>query len=97
MEGKNAAEIKTKFSDVYVTGLKANYTVWPAVQGINFGLVPLPYRLPFQQGCGIVWTVSLGQDDADGKVFLSLLNARQDKKAELREQLIPEKSDKKAA
>lgn len=56
MEGKNTQEIKNKFSDVYWTGMKANWTVWPTFQAINFGLIPLAYRLPFQQSVGIMWT-----------------------------------------
>jgi protein Mpv17 len=33
-------------------------------QFINFWLMPLPYRVPFQQTCGVFWTL-----------YLSLLNA----------------------
>lgn len=40
------------------------------IQAVNFSIVPLPYRLPFQQTCGVVWST-----------YLSLLNARQDRKA----------------
>lgn len=52
-------EIKTKFDDVYMMALKANWTVWPAFQAVNFGVIPLPYRLPAQQSAGILWTVSV--------------------------------------
>jgi hypothetical protein len=58
LEGKSVPEIKTKFDDVYMMALKTNWTVWPAFQAVNFGLIPLPYRLPAQQGAGILWTVS---------------------------------------
>lgn len=70
LEGKSTAEIRQKFSDVFWPALKTNWTVWPVIQGVNFSLVPLPYRLPFQQTCGVVWST-----------YLSLLNARQDRKA----------------
>lgn len=43
--------------------LTANWKVWPLIQSVNFGLVPLQYRLPFQQTCGIAWST-----------YLSLLN-----------------------
>ncbi|WOO82125.1 Protein sym1 [Vanrija pseudolonga] len=66
MEGKSRAHIKQKFDDVYWTALKANWKVWPAIQAANLGIVPLRYRLPFQQTCGILWNT-----------YLSLLNAKQ--------------------
>ncbi|BEJ14755.1 hypothetical protein CspHIS471_0405220 [Cutaneotrichosporon sp. HIS471] len=72
LEGKSVPEIKTKFDDVYMMALKANWSVWPAFQAVNFSLIPLPYRLPAQQGAGILWTV-----------FLSMVNAQQDHKAEV--------------
>jgi protein Mpv17 len=82
LEGKSVPEIKTKFDDVYMMALKTNWTVWPAFQAVNFGLIPLPYRLPAQQGAGILWTV-----------FLSMANARQDRKAEV-EAILHEKDEK---
>jgi len=34
-------------------------------QLVNFRYMPLPYRVPFQSGCGVFWTL-----------YLSLMNAR---------------------
>lgn len=34
-----------KFRDVYVPSLKANYVVWPAVQVINFRLMPIQFQI----------------------------------------------------
>jgi protein Mpv17 len=45
--------------------LIANWKVWPLIQTINFKVMPLPYRVPFQSTCGIGWVL-----------YLSLLNAR---------------------
>lgn len=45
--------------------LLANWKVWPVIQAVNFSLMPLPYRVPFQSTCGIGWVL-----------YLSLLNAR---------------------
>ena len=45
--------------------LIANWKVWPLIQTINFKLMPLQYRVPFQSTCGIAWTL-----------YLSLLNAK---------------------
>lgn len=97
MEGKNTQEIKQKFSDVYMTGMKANWTVWPAFQAVNFSLVPLRYRLPAQQTGGIAWTVSNWRmSSTNGQTFLSMLNARQDKKAAVEKVVIPQAEGKEA-
>ncbi|KAL1412602.1 hypothetical protein Q8F55_000349 [Vanrija albida] len=64
MEGRSRAQIADKFDAVYWTALKTNWKVWPAIQAANLGVVPLRYRLPFQQTCGIVWNT-----------YLSLLNS----------------------
>ena len=45
--------------------LVTNWKVWPLIQGINFKLMPLQYRVPIQSTCGIAWTL-----------YLSLLNSR---------------------
>jgi len=70
MEGKNTQEVKEKFQDMYLPAILANWKVWPLVQAINFRLMPLQYRVPFQSSCGIAWNI-----------YLSLLNARDDKLA----------------
>ena len=36
---------KEKLKKSYFTGLKANWFVWPAVQAINFSIVPLQHRV----------------------------------------------------
>lgn len=45
--------------------LLANWKVWPLIQAVNFKLMPIQYRVPFQSTCGIAWTL-----------YLSLLNAK---------------------
>lgn len=45
--------------------LLANWKVWPLIQTVNFKLMPLQYRVPFQSTCGIAWVL-----------YLSLLNSR---------------------
>jgi protein Mpv17 len=60
MEGNDPKE---KLEKSYVSGLKANFMVWPLVQGINFKFVPLDLRVL------VVNTVSLGWN-----CFLSFLN-----------------------
>ncbi|KAI8136738.1 hypothetical protein BJV82DRAFT_526591 [Fennellomyces sp. T-0311] len=51
--------VREKFRDAYQPALIANYTVWPAVQLVNFKLMPLQYRLPFVSSLGILWNAYL--------------------------------------
>lgn len=44
-EGGDKNAVLRKFRDVYVPSLKANYIVWPAVQIINFRLMPIQYQI----------------------------------------------------
>ena len=42
MEGSDP---KKKLEKSYWSGLKANWALWPAVQAVNFKLVPLEHRV----------------------------------------------------
>lgn len=44
-EGGGRKEIQKKFQDIYIPSLKANYLVWPAVQLINFRLMPRQFQI----------------------------------------------------
>jgi hypothetical protein len=44
-EGGGRRAITRKFQDVYVPSLKANYMVWPAVQILNFRVMPLQFQI----------------------------------------------------
>ncbi|OAL33569.1 hypothetical protein AYO20_07076 [Fonsecaea nubica] len=55
---------KEKLAKNYLPGLKANWALWPAVQAVNFKLVPLEHRVL------VVNVVSLGWN-----CFLSYLNS----------------------
>ncbi|KAI5991511.1 hypothetical protein EDD15DRAFT_1089806 [Pisolithus albus] len=72
MEGRDLAQIRERYSDMYTTALLANWKVWPMAQLVNFRYIPLPYRIPFQSTCGVFWTL-----------YLSLLNAKEGEKQEL--------------
>ena len=61
MEGTSPKE---KLEKSYLPGLKANWMLWPAVQAVNFKLVPLEHRVL------VVNIVSLGWN-----CFLSYLNS----------------------
>ncbi|GAB1726118.1 hypothetical protein KC332_g14684 [Hortaea werneckii] len=66
-EGGGHREVKKKFQDVYIPALKANFIVWPAVQLINFRLMPIQFQIPFVSTVGIFWTA-----------YLSLTNSAED-------------------
>ena len=61
MEGSNP---KDKLEKSYWSAIKANWMVWPAVQAVNFKLVPLEHRVL------VVNIVALGWN-----CFLSFLNS----------------------
>jgi hypothetical protein len=66
-EGGGKRAITHKLRDMYMPTLKANYMVWPAVQLLNFRVIPLQFQLPFVSSVGIAWTA-----------YLSLSNAAED-------------------
>ncbi|KAK5137377.1 hypothetical protein LTR08_008955 [Meristemomyces frigidus] len=66
-EGGGRRAVVRKFQDVYVPALKANYIVWPAVQMLNFRVIPIQFQIPFVSTIGIAWTA-----------YLSLTNSAED-------------------
>lgn len=44
-EGGGRRAVVRKFQDVYVPALKANYMVWPAVQILNFRIMPIQFQI----------------------------------------------------
>ncbi|KAF3905485.1 hypothetical protein ABW20_dc0107829 [Dactylellina cionopaga] len=58
-EGGGREAVQNKFSTVYMSALRSNYLLWPAVQIINFRLMPLRFQLPFASSVGILWTTYL--------------------------------------
>jgi len=58
-EGGGKRAVTRKFQDVYVPALKANYMVWPAVQILNFRVMPIQFQIPFVSTVGIAWTAYL--------------------------------------
>ncbi|KAF8168320.1 hypothetical protein B0H34DRAFT_685082 [Crassisporium funariophilum] len=69
MEARSPRQIRERFKDLYQTALLANWRVWPLAQLVNFRYMPLPYRVPFSQACGVFWTL-----------YLSILNSEEDQK-----------------
>lgn len=58
-EGGGKRAVIRKFQDVYVPALRANYVLWPAVQILNFRVIPLQFQIPFVSSVGIAWTAYL--------------------------------------
>ncbi|KAF2153061.1 putative integral membrane protein, Mpv17/PMP22 family [Myriangium duriaei CBS 260.36] len=58
-EGGTINDVKRKFQDVYIPALKANFMVWPAVQMLNFRVIPIQFQIPFVSTIGIAWTAYL--------------------------------------
>ncbi|KAK3061166.1 hypothetical protein LTS18_006868, partial [Coniosporium uncinatum] len=58
-EGGGKRAVARKFQDVYIPALKANYLVWPAVQILNFRIIPIQFQIPFVSTIGIAWTAYL--------------------------------------
>ncbi|KAJ2767382.1 hypothetical protein IWQ57_003971 [Coemansia nantahalensis] len=65
LEQKTPGEIGASFRDKYPAALAGNYVLWPAAQVINFGVVPLVYRVPFSGLVSVLWNT-----------YLSLVNSR---------------------
>jgi protein Mpv17 len=63
-EGGGKSAVLKKFQDVYVPTLRANYMLWPAVQIINFRLMPIQFQIPFVSTIGIAWTAYLSLKNA---------------------------------
>ncbi|OJJ49671.1 hypothetical protein ASPZODRAFT_57752 [Penicilliopsis zonata CBS 506.65] len=66
-EGGGKRALLRKFQDVYLPTLKANFILWPAVQILNFRVVPIQFQIPFVSTIGIAWTA-----------YLSLTNSSED-------------------
>jgi len=50
-EGGGRRAVQNKLRDMYVPTLKANFLVWPAVQMINFRLMPMQFQLVRRLPC----------------------------------------------
>ncbi|CCC68152.1 hypothetical protein NCAS_0B00680 [Naumovozyma castellii] len=68
MEGGNAETFATKIKSIYISTLGCNYLVWPAVQFINFLLLPKPFQVPFSSSVGVLWNCFLSMRNASKSV-----------------------------
>ncbi|KAL2153726.1 hypothetical protein VTH82DRAFT_4881 [Thermothelomyces myriococcoides] len=77
-EGGGKREVFNKMRDMYVPTLRANYVLWPAVQVINFRLMPVQFQLPFVSTVGIAWTAYLSLTNAAENVQEHRISDRAD-------------------
>lgn len=64
MEHGNKQAIIAKLNDAFLQTLVVNYAVWPAVQFINFLLLPKSLQVPFASTVGIFWNAYLSLKNA---------------------------------
>jgi protein Mpv17 len=85
-EGGGRRAVYQKLRDMYVPTLKANFMVWPAVQIINFRLMPVQFQLvrPYLSCCLETYSANFGTQPFVSSVgiawtaYLSLTNAAED-------------------
>ena len=71
-EGGGKKHVVKKFQDIYIPTLRANYILWPAVQMLNFRVMPLSLQIPTVSTISIGWTA-----------YLSLTNSSEDETMEV--------------
>ena len=54
-EGGGQKALHRKFTEGYIPALRANYTIWPIAQIINFYFMPSPLQVPFISTVGVFW------------------------------------------
>jgi len=64
-EGGGKKALTHKFRDIYLPTLKANFVLWPAVQILNFRVVPIQFQIPFVSSIGIAWTAYLSLTNSE--------------------------------
>ncbi|CAG7838439.1 unnamed protein product [Allacma fusca] len=57
--GKEVSQIKEDVKRDYTTILEANYKIWPAVQIVNFWIIPAHMRVLFVQTFALLWNTYL--------------------------------------
>ena len=55
VDGKSIGQVSADLNASFADTLLANYRVWPAVQLLNFYLVPLQYRLAVVNVVAVGW------------------------------------------
>jgi len=59
LEGQSLANIKQKLVKEYWATQKASWAIWPAVQLVNFAVIPGQLRILFINFVGFFWNIFL--------------------------------------
>lgn len=59
LNGGNMRTIKNKLDLEYTDIILTNWTIWPAVQTINFYFMPLKYQVLLVQSVAVFWNTYL--------------------------------------
>lgn len=69
LHGGNLSDAKATLEKVFWPTVYANWMFWPAVQLVNFKLVPVPWQLNFVLAASVLWAMYLSysfQGDEEG-------------------------------
>lgn len=55
LEGDSLEGVKTRLQTTWWSAVKSNWLVWPAVQTINLGYVPVAYQVIVSSAVGVLW------------------------------------------
>ncbi|KAJ1818239.1 hypothetical protein LPJ60_004425 [Coemansia sp. RSA 2675] len=72
MEGRNWESARLRLREYYLPTMAANYAVWPAVQTVNFGWIPMLYRVPFCSVVSIFWNAFISWANAQSASAIDL-------------------------
>ncbi|AMD18546.1 HBL356Wp [Eremothecium sinecaudum] len=64
IEHGNEETFTHKIEKLYLSTLGCNYIVWPAVQFINFLVMPKRFQVPFSSSIGVLWNCFLSMRTA---------------------------------
>jgi protein Mpv17 len=67
LEGNALQDSWQKLESQYWNALKANYYVWPAIQIVNFYLVPMHYQSILVNSVSVIWNAYLSQLNQRGQ------------------------------
>jgi len=59
LQNQSIHSVKSKLDSDFLPTLKANYMIWPAVNFINFKVIPPPQRILYVSFIGFFWNIFL--------------------------------------
>lgn len=86
-------QLRLKYPDI----LKTNYTIWPAVQLVNFYFVPLKHQVLVVQSVALFWNTYMSWKSSLGKENVNKIIELEETKPESKEQRGTEEENKEQA